>query len=123
MARSELGIRIEDAVARERYLCRSEVPTDQPSACYHLHPHLGRHARRSDRRTAPQHAVVAESSTEMVPIGLLALQSGTAIEFFVDNIFTFPTCPKAYRMAHWIPQPSSKTPMGQSRVAILCCTS
>ena len=43
--------------------------------------------------------VVGDSATELVHIGQLALQSGTTIESFIDNVFNFPTYAEAYRIA------------------------
>ena len=43
--------------------------------------------------------VVGDSATELVHIGQLALQSGSTIESFIDNVFNFPTYAEAYRIA------------------------
>ena len=43
--------------------------------------------------------VAGDSSTELVHLGQLALQSGATIESSIDNVFNFPTYPEAYRIA------------------------
>jgi NAD(P) transhydrogenase len=43
--------------------------------------------------------VVGDSATELVHSGQLALQSGSTIESFIDNVFNFPTYAEAYRIA------------------------
>jgi NAD(P) transhydrogenase len=43
--------------------------------------------------------VVGDSATELVHIGQLALQNGSTIESFIDNVFNFPTYAEAYRIA------------------------
>ena len=43
--------------------------------------------------------VVGDFATELVHLGQLALQSGTTIESFIDNVFNFPTYAEAYRIA------------------------
>ena len=43
--------------------------------------------------------IVGESATELVHVGQSALQQGATIEFFIDNIFNFPTYAETYRIA------------------------
>ncbi len=43
--------------------------------------------------------IVGESATELVHVGQSALQQGASIEFFIDNIFNFPTYAETYRIA------------------------
>jgi NAD(P) transhydrogenase len=43
--------------------------------------------------------IVGDSATELVHLGQSALQQGATIEFFIDNIFNFPTYAETYRIA------------------------
>jgi NAD(P) transhydrogenase len=43
--------------------------------------------------------IVGDSATELVHVGQSALQQGATIEFFIDNIFNFPTYAETYRIA------------------------
>lgn len=43
--------------------------------------------------------IVGDSATELVHVGQSALQQGANIEFFIDNIFNFPTYAETYRIA------------------------
>ncbi|MDH5640613.1 MAG: Si-specific NAD(P)(+) transhydrogenase, partial [Nitrospira sp.] len=43
--------------------------------------------------------IVGDSATELIHIGQLALQQGSTIESFIDNVFNFPTYAEAYRIA------------------------
>ncbi len=43
--------------------------------------------------------IIGEGATELIHLGQLALQQGSTIDTFVDNIFNFPTLAEAYRVA------------------------
>jgi NAD(P) transhydrogenase len=43
--------------------------------------------------------VIGTSATELVHIGQIAMSFGATVDFFVDNVFNFPTLAEAYKVA------------------------
>jgi NAD(P) transhydrogenase len=43
--------------------------------------------------------VIGTSATELVHIGQVAIAFGASVEFFVDNVFNYPTLAEAYKVA------------------------
>jgi NAD(P) transhydrogenase len=43
--------------------------------------------------------VIGTSATELVHIGQVAMAFGANVEFFVDNVFNYPTLAEAYKVA------------------------
>jgi NAD(P) transhydrogenase len=43
--------------------------------------------------------VIGTSATELVHIGQMAIALGAGVEFFVDNVFNYPTLAEAYKVA------------------------
>lgn len=43
--------------------------------------------------------VIGTSATELVHIGQVAISFGASVEFFVDNVFNYPTLAEAYKVA------------------------
>ncbi len=43
--------------------------------------------------------IIGEGATELIHVGQLALQQGSTVDAFFDNIFNFPTLAEAYRVA------------------------
>jgi len=54
--------------------------------------------RRSDRRLLGVH-IIGESATELIHLGMMALETGAAIDMFIDFVFNFPTLSEMYKYA------------------------
>jgi NAD(P) transhydrogenase len=43
--------------------------------------------------------VIGTSATELVHIGQVAMAFGATVDFFIDNVFNYPTLAEAYKVA------------------------
>ncbi len=62
--------------------------------------------------------VLGESATELVHLGQAAIANGASADFFIEQIFNFPTMTEAYRIAAFdIMKQRSQLPMAPRRLA------
>jgi NAD(P) transhydrogenase len=54
--------------------------------------------RRDDRRLLGVH-VMGEGATELVHLGMMAMEFGGGIDNLVDSVFNYPTLSEAYKAA------------------------
>jgi len=54
--------------------------------------------RRDSRKLLGVH-IVGESATELIHIGLMALDAGAALDIFIESVFNFPTLSEMYKYA------------------------
>jgi NAD(P) transhydrogenase len=54
--------------------------------------------RRSDRHLLGVH-IIGESATELIHLGMMALESGGTIDLFIDFVFNYPTLSEMYKYA------------------------
>ena len=91
---SELKLRgIEYVVGRARYdkLARGKILADE-------HGFLKLLVDKKTEKILGVH-VIGTGATELVHIGQTAMAFGATIEFFVDNVFNYPTLAEAYKVA------------------------
>jgi NAD(P) transhydrogenase len=43
--------------------------------------------------------IVGEGAAELIHLGQMAILTGSSVDFYVDNVFNFPTMAEAYRVA------------------------
>jgi NAD(P) transhydrogenase len=84
---------IEYAVGRARYAnnARGEIEGD-------LTGMLKLIFRKSDRRLLGVQ-IVGENATELIHLGMMALESGMAIDVFIEFVFNYPTLSEMYKYA------------------------
>jgi NAD(P) transhydrogenase len=68
--------------------------------------------------------VLGEGATELVHLGQAAIATGATADFFIEQIFNFPTMSEAYRIAAFdilkqrsVPQPATLKAAGAARKA------
>src|SRR6202040_556347 len=68
--------------------------------------------------------VLGEGATELVHLGQAAIATGATADFFIEQIFNFPTMSEAYRIAAFdilkqrsLPQPAQLKAAGAARQA------
>jgi len=91
---SELGERKEEyVVAKAHYakLARGKIMSDE-TGFLKLIVHTGTHR-------VVGAAVIGTSATELIHIGQVAIAFGAKVEFFVENVFNYPTLAEAYKVA------------------------
>ena len=77
--------------AHYRELARGKIIGD-------AHGFLKLLVRRDDGRIAGVH-VIGASATELVHVGQVAMAFGATVQFFVENVFNYPTLAEAYKVA------------------------
>jgi NAD(P) transhydrogenase len=84
---------IEYAVGRARYAnnARGQISGDQ-------HGLLKLIFAKSDRRLLGVQ-IIGEDATEVIHLGMMALESGMKIDVFIDFVFNYPTLSEMYKYA------------------------
>ena len=88
---SEAGIPYEIGVARYREIARGQIIGD-PNGLVKLLVH-------ADDRTILGVHLLGTGASELVHIGQTAMALGGTLDFFVDNVFNYPTLAECYKVA------------------------
>jgi NAD(P) transhydrogenase len=104
---TEAGVPYEVGIAYYREIARGQIRGDQAGRLKLLF-------HRGDGRVLGVH-VIGEGAAELVHIGQTVMNFGGTIDYFVDNVFNYPTLAECYkvaalcginRMATWEPGPA-----------------
>jgi NAD(P) transhydrogenase len=104
---TEAGVPYEVGIAYYREIARGQIRGDQAGRLKLLF-------HREDGRLLGVH-VIGEGAAELVHIGQAVMNFGGTIDYFVDNVFNYPTLAECYkvaalcginRMASWEPGPA-----------------
>ncbi len=90
-ALQERGIAYETGIARFFELPRGQINNDHDGILKLLF-------NRSDRKLLGVH-IIGERATEIIHIGQAVMAFGGTIDYFVDNVFNYPTIAEAYKTA------------------------
>jgi NAD(P) transhydrogenase len=87
----EKGIRYEVGRAQYSNNARGQIAGDR-------HGMLKLVFGRDDRRLLGVH-ILGESATELIHLGMMALESKGTIDLFIDFVFNYPTLSETYKYA------------------------
>src|SRR5213078_2382405 len=85
------GIPYEAGVAQYKELARGQLLGDEQGMLKLL-------IHQQDRRILGVHAI-GTGATELIHIGQAVMAFGGTVEFFINNVFNFPTLAEAYKVA------------------------
>jgi NAD(P) transhydrogenase len=88
---TEAGIPYEAGVAQYKELARGQLLGDEQGMLKLL-------IHQQDRRILGVHAI-GTGATELIHIGQAVMAFGGTVEFFINNVFNFPTLAEAYKVA------------------------
>lgn len=88
---AEQGIRYEVGRARYANNARGQIAGDMSGL-------LKLVFRREDRQLLGVH-IIGEGATELIHLGMMALESGAKIDSFIELVFNYPTLSEAYKYA------------------------
>jgi NAD(P) transhydrogenase len=88
---TEAGIPYEVGVAQYKELARGQLLGDELGMLKLL-------IHQQDRRILGVHAI-GTGATELIHIGQAVMAFGGTVEFFINNVFNFPTLAEAYKVA------------------------
>jgi len=88
---TEAGIPYEVGIARYREIARGQIIGDQTGMLKLLF-------HRETRKLLGVH-IIGEGAAELVHIGQVVLTYGGTIEYFINNVFNYPTLAECYKVA------------------------